>query len=67
MALLILILLSHAIDELHPADDVGKPVESLDTTKRLLGSYGEFETRFVRCLIVANVDSIGLVVRRCTQ
>jgi len=43
LALLILTLLSYAIDELHPADDVGEPIESLDTTKRLLGSNRELE------------------------
>ena len=43
MTLLILILFSHAIDELHAADDLGEPTETLDAAKRLLGSDGELE------------------------
>ncbi len=73
-----MILLLHAVSELHAADHFCKPVKALQSSEGALGADRQFVksiessdvlekapfTRSVRCRIVAKVDSITFDVRR---
>ena len=78
--LILLLLLSDPMNERHTADHVGHPVEPLERRNDCSAVTASLNimafsvccenallTRFVRWRIVANVDSIGLLVRRWTQ